>query len=298
MAVDDTPKPEHVDDPKTDIDTSELDDLNKSDADDQITKELTETQRADQEDDKIEDTKSDNKEAGKPIGEVVQATQQTDGTTTTTQQTESDKTKELENQLKFYEQLFGPKEEAAATFQAPTTPQPPVDQTATKQPQVNILDAVQITENDLTDLLSGAPERATPVIKKFIGTAMYLATQNFLQTQQMHERVAKYNDSCVNAFYEQYDDLKNFRPIVKFAGDQIQQEYQQRGIQKYPHQLIKEIGDRARTIRDQMLGSSTSPTKAPPKTIKQGEVSGTKPAPAPKQKLTEQQTEMMDLLED
>lgn len=294
MAVDNTPAPEHVDDPKTDIGTEELADLTQEAAD-EVTKELTETQRVD--DDKSTNTQIDDKTSGKTTEQPISDTGTVSTSAAQQAQTETQKLEELQKQLKFYEELFGPKEQATQTFQQPPV-QPQQTPVQPQQAQPNILDAVQITENDLTDLLSGAPERAVPIIKKFIATAMYLSTQNFMQTQQMHERVQRYNDSCVNAFYEQYDDLQNYRPIVKFAGDQIQQEYMQRGIQKYPHQLIKEIGDRARDIRDKMLSGSSSPTKSQPKVTRQGEVSGTKPAPTPKGQLTEQQNDMFDLLND
>ena len=291
--VDNTPTPEHVEDAKTEVPSTDLADLTAETVD-PIVEELTQTQKAD--DTKTVDTPKDDKVSQEKAGISAEAIEEIHKTIQGTGTTEAEKVAALQNQLKFYEQLFGPKEEAKA-FVSPTgTPEQPNTAQANR-PVPNILDAVQVSEEDLTNLLSGDPQRAAGTIRKFVGMAMYLTTQNFVHQQRMAERVETYNNSCVNAFYEKFDDLKEFRPIVKYAGDYVQQRYEQQGIQKYPHQIIDEIGNLARQIKIKMLGGSTSPTKPTP-TIKQGEVGGTKPAPASRQKPTDEQNEMFDLLHD
>lgn len=204
---------------------------------------------------------------------------------------------ELKKQLEFYEMLYGGQPQQQQQVQQPQqqTPQP-------QQPQVpqqpNLLDNVSISQEELIGLLSGEPERAIPIIKKFVATAIVLGQQHQMQQQRQQQLTERYFNGIQEAFYskEKYADLNDYRPLVKFAGDQIQQEYAARGIFKMPHQCIDDIGKRARELKAKMLGgTNNTPNKVIPK---QGEVGDIKNSPPPKQNLSDQQKEMFDLLED
>lgn len=206
---------------------------------------------------------------------------------------------ELQRQLQFYEMLYGG-QQAQPQQQTPQQQQAPQQQTniPPQQQQPNLLDNVSITQEELIGLLSGEPERAIPIIKKFVATAVVLSQQHQQQQQRQQQLTERYFNGIQEAFYskEKFADLNDYRPIVKFAGDQVQQEYAARGIFKMPHQCIDEIGKRARELKAKMLGgTNNTPNKVIPK---QGEVGDLRNAPPAKVNLSDQQKEMFDLLED
>jgi hypothetical protein len=214
---------------------------------------------------------------------------------------ESPETKELKQRLAFYEMLYGDKrEEPPVQQQQPQQVQQPIQQQPQQQAQRNILDGVTVTQEDLLGFLSGEPERAIPVVKKFIATAMVLTHQHMYQEAVKQERTVRYFNGIQEVFYskDKFEDLNDYRPIVKYAGDQIQQEYAARGQFKMPHELMDEIGKRARELKDQMLGKVNGTVAKPRTIIRQGEVGDTKVTPPTKEKfINDQQKEMMDLLE-
>lgn len=245
-------------------------------------------------------------------------------TTEETQETEPGPTvKELEQQLEFYRMLYGEPQPQQQNYnyqnpqQQPQQAPNPQRQQFTgqnqpaqpQQPQQNIFDNIQISKDELYEFLSGEPERAAPVVRRFLQTATMLAQHNMRVQQQQEQQAYRYVGAVQHALYDKYKDLEQYRPIVKLAGDQVEQEYKSRGINKYPHELIDDIGKRARQILIQIRGNaapangaqqaqSNQPTNQPRRIPRQGETGGTRPVTPPKEKLSEQEKQMYDLLED
>jgi len=300
---DDTPAPQTEDLSKTSFDeqaTQEALDLNNNEdsdrKEDEIVKELTKPDKVAQPDSEPEkevpETKEEKiKEATADIKQAIKEAVQDDAPQETVE--------DLKKQLQFYQTLFGDPGSLPKQEQQPSPQQQPVQQ---QQQQPNILDNVQVTQDELLGLLSGEPERAVPVIKKFVATAIVLAQHNIVQQQQIQERQTRYISGVQEAFYQKYDGLveEQYRPLVKFAGDQVHQEYLSRGITKYPHELIDDIGKRAMQLKEKLIAQANGneTTQQPRKVIRQGEVGGTKTTPPPKVNLSDQQKDMFDLLEE
>lgn len=258
---------------------------------DEIVKELTKT----------DDEKKDEKEIKvdkEQSGDTKVSTEKNQNQDGQTQVNEGDKVKALEKQLQFYQTLFGDQSNVQRTQQETQQPTQQNTQQQVQQQAKSILDVVDFTDEEYLGLLSGEREKALPVVKKFIATAIALTAHHMQAQQAQQEQVTRYIGGVQQAFYaeDKYKDLENFRPLVKFAGDQIQQEDRANGITRMPHELIDDIGKRARELKNQMLGNNGT-TIAPKKVIKQGEVPDIKTAPTPKEKQTEQEKQMFDLLE-
>lgn len=267
---------------------------------DDVVSELTKVDRVAKTDDELKENKED-KEAittEKIVAATEKIEKKIEAGVAATEDVE-----ELKKQLQFYQTLFGETPPQAQQQQPQINQQQQNNQAQAQQQQKSILDAVDVTQEELLGLLSGEPERAVPVIKKFIATAIVLAQHDTMQKQQIQERQFNYITGVQKAFYEKYEDLseERFRPLVKFAGDQVHQEYMSKGITKYPHELIDDIGKRAMHLKEQLvangIANGDSVVTKPKQVIKQGEVGGTKVTPPPKEQLTTDQKEMFDLLE-
>ena len=202
------------------------------------------------------------------------------------------KASELEQQLEFYRTLYGDERPPTREAAAPIAEQP-----KQQQQSRNPLDYVTPSKEELYDLMSGEPEKATPIIRKFIAAAVAIAQHNVQRQQQEHSKVTNYIGGVQKVFYEKYPDLDKVRPLVKMAGDQVADEYEQKGIRKLPHELIDDIGKRAYQLRSQLVGGNNPPPTRPRTVVKQGEVGGTKNTPPASAQLTDQQKEMLDVLE-
>lgn len=201
----------------------------------------------------------------------------------------------LKKQLEFYRLLYGEQPQVATKpADAPAPTNIINTQQDNKQQGGNLLDLIVPTKDELFDLLSGDPERTTPVLRRFAAGIIALSQQHIQQQQMQQERIGQYNTKCYEAFWEKYKaDLDGYQPLVKYTGDLIQQEYAQKGIQKYPHEVIDEIGTRAIALKKQMIAGKQ---EQPKPTIRQGESGDLKTSPPPTQKLSEQQKDMLDLL--
>ena len=205
------------------------------------------------------------------------------------------KATEYEQQLEFYRTLYGDEKPPVRTTAAPVENQP--QQQGQDQPK-NLFDYINPSKEELYDLMSGEPEKATPVIRRFLAAAVYIAQHNVAEQQKEQTKVSNYIGGVQKVFYEKYPDLDKVRPLVKMAGDQVAEEWQSKGIRKLPHELIDDIGKRAYQLRSQLVGGNGNPAPSgPKKVISQGEVGGTKVAPPAKVQLTDQQKEMLDILD-
>ena len=298
---DNEPTPPTEESPKVEIDQADLADLTSTEesSPDPIVEQLTKP------DTPIENEKPVIQE--KPVDDKTQQQETPQQVTPEQVQQIADKVEqpsttseveELQRQLQFYEMLYGNQQPQQQQAPQPQQQTPQQQQPQQPQQQPNILDNVSITQEELIGLLSGEPERAIPIIKKFVATAVVISQQHAQQQQRQQQLTERYFNGIQEAFYskEKYADLSDYRPLVKFAGDQVQQEYAAKGIFKMPHQCIDEIGKRARELKTKMLGGTNgTPNKVIPR---QGEVGDLRNAPPPKQNLSDQQKEMFDLLED
>ena len=214
----------------------------------------------------------------------------------------STKEQELEEQLQFYRTLYG--DQPAQQYdrqQANQQQQQPQQTQQQQQPQqqqtesASILDNITVNQDELYDFLSGDPVKALPVLKKFLGTAIVLAKHHVQVEQQQAQRNSMYINAVQTTFYKKYEDLDSFRPVVKMAGDQVAAEYAARGIHKYPHEIIDDIGKRARSLLQELATYKNGQQRRV--VPKQGEHGSTRIAAPAQEKLTEQQKHMADLME-
>lgn len=215
-------------------------------------------------------------------------------------QSEDTRIKDLENQLEFYKTLYGDNAQPVQ-YQPQQQQQVVPQQVQQQQPQPqaqNPFDLIQIDANKLQDFYSGDPAKVLPVVREFVATAVAIAQHQWRQEQVQSSNAINYVNKVQEILYAKYDDLKDLRPLVKMAGDQIDQEYRSKGINKLPHQIIDEVGQRARQLRQQLVGTGNSNPTAPRQVVKQGEVGNTKITPPTPEKLTKQQKEMYDLFPD
>jgi hypothetical protein len=207
---------------------------------------------------------------------------------------------EYKRQVEFFQSLYDGTPPQPQQQQVQQQPQQPV------QPQVqqptDIYETINVSENDLMDLMSGSPERALPVVRNFIRAAVEISYQQQQQRQENVQRAMKYVNLNQEEFYTRFEDLKDYKQIVKIAGDEIEENNMRTGKVKPLHLCLDDIGKRARELLVQLRGnvggtvSGNGSRTATRNGSRQGNVGGPKVTPPPQQQLTEQQKEMADLL--
>lgn len=295
------PKPQSEEAPKKEFDTNELLDIAGVETATEIPEpqkeaERPEPQPTDPEPPREPQPEPERKEPPEEVPQHVQVKQEAP-----VESVQTEKEKELAERLKWYELLYGNEQPAEPYAAQPNVQPQQVQQQPVQQEQPKSwFDNVTVKQDELYDLLSGDPARAAPVLKKFVALSVVGAMHHMKEEQIKAERTTRYIGACQEALYSKYEDLKNFTPVVKMAGDQIEQEYRAKGIARYPHQLVDEIGIRARNILKQISeqrNGSTTPV-APRKVITQGESGGNRITPPAKEKLSDQQKQMFDLMEE
>lgn len=203
----------------------------------------------------------------------------------------------LKSQLKFYKDLFG---EPTTIDQARNNQQ----QQARTEPANNRnaqdpFDSYGIDQQDLIDFLSGDVDRAVPVFRKFLRSAVELSHRNMMQEQARINAVTSYQNTIQGRFYELFPDLSEFRDIVFIAGNQVQNEITQRGEKILPHETLELVGKRARDIIGKIRGGNTTTTdNKVVRGSRQGAVVANRVVANNREKLTDEQKEMYELLED
>lgn len=220
---------------------------------------------------------------------VAEVTDKINAGTATTDDVET-----LKQQLKFYEDLFGPAQIQTQTPQA--KPAATNIATAVQQETFDPYADVQVTENDLIEFLSGDPSRALPILKKFIAGAVEISNRTISESMVKQQRANQYQQTIQGHFYSKYQELKQYPQIVKVAGDEVEQALRSRGINKMPHELLDVVAKRAIQILDSIRGTNGTPQKSTGS--RQGTAVTTKVATSTPDKLTDQQKEMFDLLNE
>lgn len=149
---------------------------------------------------------------------------------------------------------------------------------------------LQVTQDDVLGFLSGDPDKARPVIHKFANSIIYLANAAIQQRQLEEQKYITYAAQTKSIFDQKYPEAAKYPKIVKAIGDEIELNYRQRGVNKYPHEMIDEIGEAVTTYIREIKGVQEN------KTRRQGEPPIIRPVKKDEPKLSEQQEEMFDLL--